>query len=132
MVRRYTDFDRIRSLLVIRWPGCYIPPLPPKSVTKNSDSKFIEERRKQLQSFCKKISDLPFLHYSGNKWVSKIMSIDNWLEEYQIFIRSGNTDLEKTFAPMQKVGPEEIIMRYTTTFSTLSGVNENNLRKFSS
>jgi len=29
-LRRYSDFDRIRSLLVARWPGVYIPPLPPK------------------------------------------------------------------------------------------------------
>lgn len=28
--RRYSDFDKIRALLVLRWPGCYIPPLPPK------------------------------------------------------------------------------------------------------
>lgn len=30
VIRRYSDFDKIRNALVIRWPGCYIPPLPPK------------------------------------------------------------------------------------------------------
>jgi len=111
VVRRYKDFDKIRSVLVTRWPGCYIPPLPPKSVTKSNDSKFIEERRKQLQSFCKKVGDLSFLHYS---------------EEYQIFLRSGNPDLEKTYAPMLKVSPEEIVLKYSTTFSSLSGKELNN------
>ena len=28
--RRYSDFDKVRALLVLKWPGCYIPPLPPK------------------------------------------------------------------------------------------------------
>jgi len=110
VVRRYKDFDKIRSLLVIRWPGCYIPPLPPKSVT-NMDVKFIEERRRQLQTFCKKIGDLSYLHYS---------------EEYQIFIRTGNPDLEKTFAPMQKVAYDDLITKYSTTFSHLSGKELNN------
>ena len=28
--RRYSDFANLREVLLIRWPGCYIPPLPPK------------------------------------------------------------------------------------------------------
>jgi len=30
VTRRYSDFDQIRSTLMIQWPGLYIPPLPPK------------------------------------------------------------------------------------------------------
>lgn len=30
VLRRYSDFDKIRNSLLIRWPGCYVPPLPPK------------------------------------------------------------------------------------------------------
>lgn len=113
VVRRYSDFDRIRALLVTRWPGCYIPPLPPKNKgpTGNMESKFIEERRRLLNSFCKKIGELPYLHYS---------------EEYQIFIRSGGADLEKTFAPMAKISYEDLISKYSNTFSQLSGKELNN------
>lgn len=28
--RRYNDFQLIRTTLISKWPGCYIPPLPPK------------------------------------------------------------------------------------------------------
>jgi len=111
VVRRYKDFDRIRELLVKRWPGCYVPPLPPKSVTSNMDTKFIEDRRRQLQTFCKKIGELPYLHYS---------------EEYQIFIRSGNPDLEKALAHLQKVSYEDLIQKYSTSFNHLSGKELNN------
>ena len=30
MERRYSDFEALRKALVQRWPGCFIPPLPPK------------------------------------------------------------------------------------------------------
>ena len=30
VLRRYSDFVALRDILVKRWPGCYIPPLPPK------------------------------------------------------------------------------------------------------
>ena len=28
--RRYSDFEALRKALVQRWPGCFIPPIPPK------------------------------------------------------------------------------------------------------
>ena len=28
--RRYNDFFCLRQNLIQRWPGCYIPPIPPK------------------------------------------------------------------------------------------------------
>lgn len=43
--RRYSDFDKLRSILVLRWPGCFISPLPPKQVMGNLEDKFIDERR---------------------------------------------------------------------------------------
>jgi hypothetical protein len=28
--RRYKEFNLLREQLISRWPGCYVPPLPPK------------------------------------------------------------------------------------------------------
>lgn len=28
--RRYSDFNNLRKVMIKRWPGCYIPPLPEK------------------------------------------------------------------------------------------------------
>ncbi len=33
--RRYNEFLALRNLLVARWPGYYIPPIPPKKVLGN-------------------------------------------------------------------------------------------------
>lgn len=30
VVRRYNDFHLIRTTLISKWPGCYVPPLPQK------------------------------------------------------------------------------------------------------
>jgi len=30
VARRYSEFDQLRKLMIKRWPGCYIPPLPSK------------------------------------------------------------------------------------------------------
>jgi len=32
VVRRYSDFDKIRHVLGKRWPGVYIPPIPSKKI----------------------------------------------------------------------------------------------------
>lgn len=47
-VRRYSDFDHLRSTLFVRWPGCYIPSLPEKKFIGNEDSVFIEMRKNGL------------------------------------------------------------------------------------
>ena len=47
-VRRYSDFDHLRSTLFARWPGCYIPSLPEKKFIGNEDSVFIEMSKNGL------------------------------------------------------------------------------------
>lgn len=68
--------------MIKRWPGVYVPPLPEKKAVGNMDSKFIEERRWLLERFCLRISELSHLFYS---------------DEFKLFIRSVNNDLEKVF-----------------------------------
>lgn len=29
-MKRYSDFDKLRKVLILRWPGFFIPALPPK------------------------------------------------------------------------------------------------------
>ena len=43
--RRYKEFDALRSALLTRWPGVFIPPLPPKKSVGNKEIVFINERR---------------------------------------------------------------------------------------
>ena len=70
---RYSDFDHIRSALVHRWPGCFVPPLPPKKLVGNTESIFIEERCLGLDIFMKNVARLKHLWYSS---------------EFQVLVRS--------------------------------------------
>ncbi|CAG9327337.1 unnamed protein product [Blepharisma stoltei] len=70
--RRYKDFIALRSSLVIRWPGCYIPQLPPKQRVGNKQPQFIEQRRKLLEYFMKRCVGLSYIKSS---------------EEFRLFLR---------------------------------------------
>ena len=70
---RFSDFNTLRKVMVKRWPGVYVPPIPEKKAVGNMDAKFIEERRSKLENFCLKVAALPHLFYS---------------DEFHLFIRS--------------------------------------------
>lgn len=109
VVRRYSDFDKIRNLLLSKWPGCYIPPLPPKALN-SLEAKVVKERKKYLNRFCQKIADLSYLHY---------------YDAYQEFIRSKAPSVEKALQPWAKHDYADIIERYSATFSNLAGKEYN-------
>ncbi|EGR30040.1 PX domain protein [Ichthyophthirius multifiliis] len=105
--RRYSDFYFFRQLLTQRWPGCFIPPLPSKKILGNKDTKFLEDRRKFLIYFIDKISQLPYIWYSE--------------ENYSFIRNASNLDFEKIVEKMKKHTMDDIINKYKTTFSYLSG-----------
>jgi len=51
----------IRDMLFARYPGLYIPPIPPKQTTGNKEDIFVEERSYFLDQFLKKLCDTPYL-----------------------------------------------------------------------
>jgi len=63
-LRRYSEFYAVRAVMVTRWPGCYIPALPPKKPMGNKDSLFVEDRTKLLDFFLRNISEIAYLYYS--------------------------------------------------------------------
>ena len=52
-MRRYNEFYMLRNSLCARWPGLFIPGIPPKKAVGNKDVKFIIERRYFLERFIK-------------------------------------------------------------------------------
>jgi len=109
--RRYSDFNLLRNMLVNRWPGCYIPPIPDKKISGNLNPEFIEDRRKFLEVFLYKIADVPYLYYG---------------DEFQTFIKSNVQDIEKALNNLPRLTYEAMIERYTVAFSFLSGKELNN------
>ncbi|OMJ95093.1 hypothetical protein SteCoe_1633 [Stentor coeruleus] len=88
IVRRYSEFFILRAVLVERWPGFYVPKIPSKQVLGNLDPAFIEKRKKLLELFLKKISNLEYIYQSN---------------EFQAFIRNtcDYKALVKTFDHME-------------------------------
>jgi len=105
VARRYRDFAMLREVLLIRWPGCYIPPLPPKNIFNKLEAQFILERRAGLDAFLQKISDIFVLYHS---------------QEFQLFLKFSGKDFISEVKPMKKVLYEEMVHRYATNFQHLS------------
>jgi hypothetical protein len=58
-----------------RWPGCFIPVLPEKTMIKNS-IQIVQERQRLLSNFVQNVASSRHLYNS---------------EEFQLFLRSGET-----------------------------------------
>lgn len=51
--KRYSDFYMLRDALRERWPGYYIPAIPPKKAIGNMEKDFIKARLQHLDNFVK-------------------------------------------------------------------------------
>ncbi|CAD8163391.1 unnamed protein product [Paramecium octaurelia] len=105
VIRRFSDFRLIRQFLITKWPGCYIPPLPPRKAIGNMDQKFIDDRMHSLQDWMRIMAQTKYFWYS---------------EEFQLFIKA-NGDIEKALTQVPKLTYDEIINKYQETFTDLSG-----------
>jgi hypothetical protein len=71
IVRRYSDFFALRAKLVEKWPGVYIPNIPPKQTIVilkltqgHMEKSVIDMRTKLLNTFFIKLSKFPFIFNS--------------------------------------------------------------------
>ena len=60
--RRYSDFFSLYEKLVQRWPGIYVPRIPPKKITGNLDPNMIKTRMRLLNRFCLNLSNIEYLY----------------------------------------------------------------------
>ena len=60
--RRYSDFFALYEKLLQRWPGVYIPRIPPKKITGNLDPAVIKTRMRLLNRFCLNLSNIDYLY----------------------------------------------------------------------
>ena len=59
--RRFSQFYLLRSILFERYPGIYVPPLPPKQASGNKKDNFVLERMYFLDQFLLKISSTYYI-----------------------------------------------------------------------
>ena len=53
--RRYNDFKWLRNLLLMCYPGLFVPPMPPATFIGRFEDSFIEKRRQKLERFLLRI-----------------------------------------------------------------------------
>lgn len=96
--------------MIKRWPGCYIPPLPSKKAIGNTESNFLNERKKYLHTFCNSVAKLEYLFYSI---------------EFQLFIRHKDADISKKLVLLEDCTVIDIIEKYKGQFYKLAGQEVN-------
>ena len=99
-VRRFSDFFSLRKKLVERWPGIFIPAIPPKKAVGNLDDNTIETRMRVLNSFCYKLSKSSFLFES---------------EEVKLF-QSNTLEVAKAIDKLKAHNDGEILEKYKVAF----------------
>ena len=62
--RRYSDFFALHEKLLERWPGIYVPNIPPKVAIGNLDADIIAYRIRLLNRFCLELSNFKYLYES--------------------------------------------------------------------
>ena len=100
MTRRYSDFFALYEKLVQRWPGVYIPKIPPKIITKNTSRKRIKRRMRLLNRFCLNLSEIDYLYNCDETYLFK----------------SNNQDVATLINKMPEMTLEETIHRMKEAF----------------
>ena len=100
MSRRYSDFFALYEKLLQRWPGVYIPKIPPKLMTKNTSRKKIKTRMRLLNRFCLNLSNIDYLYNS---------------EETNIF-KGNSQDIANLINKLPELNLEDLLSRMRDAF----------------
>ena len=100
LTRRYSDFFTLYEKLIQRWPGVYIPRVPPKKITGNMNPTIIKTRMRLLNRFCLNISNIDYLYKA---------------EETKIF-RNNVPDVSNAINKLPELNYSEILVRMKEAF----------------
>ena len=98
--RRYSDFFALYEKLLQRWPGVYVPRIPPKKITGNLDPVMIKTRMRLLNRFCLNLSGIDYLYRA---------------EETNIF-RNDIPDVANAINKLRELSLSEILSRLKEAF----------------
>lgn len=100
--RRFSEFFVLRETLTRRWMGLYVPPLPEKKALGNKDLRFVEERKRGLEYFARRMAAVKYLYYA---------------EEFQILLRG--RDPAKALQALPPVVPSFLRDKYLEVFGAV-------------
>ncbi|MCQ2817506.1 MAG: hypothetical protein MJ252_09605 [archaeon] len=121
--RRYNDFFTLRETLTKRWPGIYIPGIPPKKLFGKNDRTTINLRNRTLNKFCGKIANIHYFEES---------------EELKIFLNPNlaDTEVSRTLSNLPNYNYQNILNNYEKYFSNYAQsqgeFNDNIYQQFNS
>ena len=99
--RRYNEFNELRRKLVDNWPGYFIPPIPEKKSTGNTNPEFVKQRQHMLEHFMVRCGRMHHIFYS---------------DEMQMFLRFSGSDLSKSIAGIKTLSPTQMYERNKALF----------------
>lgn len=99
--RRYNEFNELRRKLVENWPGYFIPPIPEKKTTGNTDPEFVRQRQHMLNHFMVRCGRMHHIFYS---------------DEVQMFLRFNGSDLTKSLSGIKVLTPTQMYERNKALF----------------
>lgn len=99
--RRYNEFNELRRKLVDNWPGYFIPPIPEKKTTGNTNPEFVKQRQHMLDHFMARCARMHHIFYS---------------DEMQMFLRYTGGDLSKSLSSIKVLTPTQMYDRNRALF----------------
>lgn len=111
--RRYKDFHNLRNTLLARWPGVYVPQIPPKKSIGNKNEKFVNNRMYFLDLFIKKIGTISHLVNS---------------QEFKIFARPAG-DIQACLNMLPPLNPGLLKERLEKELDISPGIEESQFKQ---
>ena len=106
IIRRFRDFDTLRSKLRLRWPGIFLPRLPHRKKFGNNEKEVVDIRVEMINAFFIKLSSLTKIFNS---------------EEVALFIKN-DSDSMKKLSELQMENYQDLFFKYAQAFP--EGKNE--------
>jgi hypothetical protein len=94
--KRYNDFYNLRAAILTRWPGIYVPPIPPKKAVGNKEDRFLDERKHFLERFLLMTSKMDHIMKS---------------DEFRLFSRPSG-EIDKAVQMLPAITPDFLLERY--------------------
>jgi hypothetical protein len=112
--KRYNDFFNLRAAILTRWPGIYVPPIPPKKAVGNKEDRFLDERKHFLERFLLMTSKMDHIMKS---------------DEFRLFSRPSG-EIDKAVQMLPTVSPDFLLERYKSQLQISEEISSSDSNKY--
>eukprot|EP01084_Bolivina_argentea_P172383 298608_1 len=130
--RRYNDFKWLRNLLIICYPGLFVPPLPPPVFLGRFADSFIQKRRIELESFLLRLGSISpfiasdiykcFMNTDNQQFTSRRQELDS--NPSTTNPATATLELQKIYPNLKEYTPNTEIKPFRQLQKQLHAINE--------